>query len=241
MTSDISNEYEVVTTLEKMPLDELRLLSRRLRVSGYSTLRKVDLINHLASADQNALRSYLYPSWWDKYHNHVYGVVTVIGVILTIAFFVWPNTHDVLSQQMSAESSSNRVVPIIENPISFGDYSAMTPDDRQALFNSHIGKQFVWEGYLSRTIGFEVQTLTGVPFETDVSLQITPFRSTTQQLYAEFRFGELLPTDSGYELASRLDLLIMGQRLRLSGRLDGTPDTPIFQGAFFEAVFPFDE
>jgi len=30
-------------------------------------------------------------SWWDKYHNHVYGLITIVGVVLSVIFFIMPN------------------------------------------------------------------------------------------------------------------------------------------------------
>jgi hypothetical protein len=229
---------EVTEALKRMSIDELRTLCKRLGLSGYSSLRKSDLIELIAGADPSRLRGYLFPTWWEKHHNHVYGVVSVLGVVLSIAFFAWPTGDDGAPAELTTQNATIRT---IEMPIAFADYAAMTPKEKTSLFQERVGERFVWQGYLANTIGFELDTLTGVPYETPVAIQIRPTQSPSPQLVAEIQFGELLPTDSGIELALQLDGLTIGQRIRLSGRLDGKPEAPVLKDAFLEAVYPVGE
>lgn len=224
--------------LERMSLDELRILAKKLRLSGCSGLRKADLIAHIQSSDAAALQRQLYPTWWQTHHNHVYGVVTVVGVLLSIVFFTWPTRDASEEVSLNYNTAPHRTV---EKPIAFGDYAALTPADKQSLFRRRNGEQFVWEGFLSKTVGFELGTLTGVPYDTPVSIEIKPTRSSSPQLSAECQFGEIQQTDSGIELAIQLNWLTLGQRIRLSGELGGEPERPVLKDAFLEAVFPVGE
>jgi len=229
---------DVVSALDRMSLDELRLLAKQLRLGGYSNIRKAELIALIRSSDSKALRRRLFPTWWERFHNHVYGVASVAGVILAIAFFAWPNAD---SPKSGSSVNQHASVRTVEKPIGFADYAAMPPAEKQSLFESRYGDQFVWEGYLSKTIGFELGTLTGVPYETPVSIQITPTRSRSPQIATECSFGEIVATDSGIELAVQLSWLTIGQRLRLSGQLGGTSENPVLKDACLEAVFPLGE
>lgn len=42
-------------------------------------------------ATERKIAELITPSWWSRYHNHVYGASTIIGVVLTVLFFVWSN------------------------------------------------------------------------------------------------------------------------------------------------------
>ena len=224
--------------LEQMSLDELRTLARRLRLSKYSGLRKSELITLIEANGEANLQKHLFPTWWQQYHNHVYGVVTVLGLILSIIFFAWPTSDAPIAARQLQNIATRRTV---EQPIGFADYAAMLPSEKQELLRDRSGEQFIWEGFLAKTIGFELGTLTGVPYDTPVSIEIVPTSSATPQLRAECRFGDIQPTDSGIELAIQLNWLSRGQRIRVAGVLSGTPKQPVLNEAWLEAVFPVGE
>tara|TARA_R110002072_G_C7978996_1_gene536136 strand:+ start:160210 stop:160905 length:696 start_codon:yes stop_codon:yes gene_type:complete len=228
----------IADALDRMSLDELRILAKNAQLTGYSGLRKADLIAHIQTVGESRLQTLLFPTWWQTYNNHVYGVITVAGVLLSVAFFLWPASNAIdASKQAPAKSERST----IESPISFADYARLRPSEKQSLFTGRIGEQFVWEGFLAGTIGFELGSLTGVPYDTPVSIEIEPTSSSSPQFSAVCHFGEILPTDSGIELALQLHLLTIGQRIRLSGELAGSPEVPILNDAFLEAVFPVGE
>lgn len=77
-------------SLEGMSIDELRILAKRLGLSGYSGLRKADLIKCIGASDGTSLQKQLFPTWWQTYHNHVYGLVSVVSLALSVVFFAWP-------------------------------------------------------------------------------------------------------------------------------------------------------
>jgi hypothetical protein len=224
--------------LEQMSLDELRTLARRLGLSGYSSRRKTELVALIRSVDSALLQKHLFPTWWQCYHNHVYGAVTVIGFVLSIAFFIWPTTETPTTARQPKDALGR---PTVEQPIRFADYAALPPSEKQSLLRERIGEQFIWEGFLATTSGFELGTQTGVPYDTPVSIEIVPTTSATPQLRAECRFGEIHPTDSGVELAIQLNWLSPGQRIRVAGLLAGNPEEPVLHDAWLEAVFPVGE
>jgi len=228
----------IADALDRKSLDELRILAKNAQLPGYSRLRKAELIAHIQTVDESKLQTLLFPTWWQTYHTHVYGVITVAGVFLSVAFFLWPANNAIDSQRQAPANSERRTV---ESPISFADYARLRPSEKQSLFSGRIGEQFVWEGFLAETNGFEPGSLTGVPYDTPVSIEIEPTSSSSPQFTAVCHFGEILPTDSGIELALQLHLLTIGQRIRLSGELAGSPEEPVLKDAFLEAVFPVGE
>jgi Rho termination factor, N-terminal domain len=229
---------DVNQTLIGMSIDELRMLAKRLKLSGYSSLRKADLIKYIGASDAIALQKQLFPTWWQTYHNHVYGFASVIGLILTVLFFAWPGSTVPDSRQTL---NQNPPIRTVEKPIAFSDYVAMPPTERESLFKQRNGEQFVWEGFLSNVIGYELGSLEGVPHDAPVSIQIKPARSPSPQILAECQFGEVGEGDSGVLLAIQLNTLTVGQRIRISGVLGGVAERPILKDANLEAFFPIGE
>ncbi len=229
---------DVNQVLECRSIDELRILARRLGLSGCSSLRKADLIKHIQGSDATALQKQLFPTWWQTYHNHVYGFVSVVSLALSVVFFAWPGGTVPDNRQTPHQDPSVRTV---EKPIAFADYAAMPPAEKESLFNRRNGEKFVWEGFLSNVIGFDLGSLEGVPSDSPVSVQIKPTRSSSPQILAECQFGEIGEGDSGVLLAVQLNTLTIGQRIRISGVLGGMAERPILKDANLEAFFPVGE
>jgi hypothetical protein len=67
--------------------DELHVRAKDLRIVGFRKLSKAALLSAILErglpkpTDRPARAG-----WWSRYHNHVYGIVGVIGVLLTIYF-----------------------------------------------------------------------------------------------------------------------------------------------------------
>ena len=221
-----------------MSIDQLRILAKRLGSSGYSGLRKADLIKHIEGSDATALQKTLFPTWWHTYHNHVYGSMSVVGLVLTVLFFVWP-----AGTGLDVKPTSHPIPPIrtVENPISFSDYAAMPPSEKELFFKHRNGQKFVWEGFLSDPIGFELGLLEEVPDDKPIGIQMKPTQSSSLQIVAECQFGEIGGGDSGLLLAVHLRTLTIGQRVRISGVLGGAAERPILRDANLEAFFPVGE
>lgn len=73
--------------LEHKLRDELNIIARKLRITGYRSLRKDDLVSAILKCDEQLVRRSLSVTWWDRYHNHVYGVVTVVALVFSIVVF----------------------------------------------------------------------------------------------------------------------------------------------------------
>lgn len=52
--------------LEDMSLDELRILAKKLGLSGYSGLRKAELVKQIGASDARALQKQRFPTWWQE-------------------------------------------------------------------------------------------------------------------------------------------------------------------------------
>jgi len=124
-TTGHSDESTTIrATLERKSLGELRILAKKLALSGYSSLRKADLIDYLTATDPEALSRLLFPNWWAAHHNHVYGAITILGVALAVAFFVWQQLENSRPTATEKLGPSTRIVTSIETPIRFADFAA---------------------------------------------------------------------------------------------------------------------
>lgn len=217
--------------LKGKTVDELRVLARKLALTGCSNLNKQDLVARIAQADTHALKAELFPTWWQTYHNHVYGAVSVLGVALSIIFFILPLTHD-------KHVPTRPTLRTVESPISFYDFSASTPTEKESLVTEFHGQEVTWEGYVVKFSGYDPNSIHGFRFDKDVSLFIAPTEADAPQVHAECNFGVVVSTDWGVELAQRFNLMEIGQRVRCSGQLDGTSENPVLREAYLLAVFP---
>lgn len=145
------------------------------------------------------------------------------------------------SAKRSPPFTEHPPIRTVEKPIAFPYYVAMPPSQKESLFERRKGEQFVWEGFLSNVNGFKLGSLKGVPHDTPVSIQIKPTQSSSPQIFAECQFGEIGEGDSGLLLAVQLNTLTIGQRVRVSGALNGVPEKPVLKDAILQAVFPVGE
>ena len=76
------------STLDAKSKDELNVLGQRFDIKGYRRMKKAELVTALLAIPQ--IESKMRVTWWDLHHNHVYGGVSVVALILSIAFYVWP-------------------------------------------------------------------------------------------------------------------------------------------------------
>ncbi len=67
---------------------ELNVLGKRLQIANYRKLKEQGLVEALQAIPN--IDKKMRVSWWNLHHNHVYGVVTLLGLLLTILFFLWP-------------------------------------------------------------------------------------------------------------------------------------------------------
>ena len=88
-------DQELRTTLERMSKDELNLLGKKFNIPAYRRLKKSELVDKLLPVPDLAKNLNL--TFWDRHHNHVYGAVTILSLLLAIAFFLWPESRVTLS------------------------------------------------------------------------------------------------------------------------------------------------
>lgn len=76
--------------LERKSKSELCVLSKSLNISGYSKNNKPELIESILKIDSKKVKMEIAPSIWDKYHNHFYGSITVLALLLSFLFYWFP-------------------------------------------------------------------------------------------------------------------------------------------------------
>jgi hypothetical protein len=98
---------KLISILESKSKAELLILGKALKVNNYSTLSKKELISELLNNHEKDLKKKLLPTFWDKYKDHIYGAITIIGFFITI-YTLFPNTG----------SSDNFSTSLLDSPLS---------------------------------------------------------------------------------------------------------------------------
>jgi outer membrane protein assembly factor BamB/TolB-like protein len=80
--------------LSKLTRNDLNIVAKKLKLKGYRRGKKEDLIDRiLEEHPSEKIVRFASISFWDRYHNHIYGVASVLGVVLTIFFYFSPFTQ----------------------------------------------------------------------------------------------------------------------------------------------------
>ncbi|MEM8865936.1 MAG: hypothetical protein AAGF31_10380 [Planctomycetota bacterium] len=101
--------------LEEKTRDELNLIARGLEISGYRKLSKSALVEELLSAGK-CVDKMIRPDWWTRHHNHVYGTTSIVGLILTVAFFVLSKGES--NSSVPTQPPVNRVTQTVKQQVS---------------------------------------------------------------------------------------------------------------------------
>lgn len=83
----MANEKDLHRKLSGLNLSELKVIAKRLDLSGFSRMKKEELVLAIAHQDdpQNIRKAIIGEViWWDRYHNHVYGAFTIAAFFLAI-------------------------------------------------------------------------------------------------------------------------------------------------------------
>lgn len=76
--------------LNQKTKEELNVLAKHLGISNFRKLGKESLIQHLIQAGYE-LKEIPSPTWWQRNHNHVYGilgiVLAIVGLLVTILIY----------------------------------------------------------------------------------------------------------------------------------------------------------
>jgi len=96
------NNKQLFKELEKRNRSELNIVSKKLKIRGVSRLSKPDLIKRILGCDQIEIRKALELTWWDRHRITVYSWVGIVGLFLTIIFFIVENIQNPnpMSQQV---------------------------------------------------------------------------------------------------------------------------------------------
>lgn len=82
----------IESELAKLSRDDLNVVAKKLGIKGYRRGKKDDLISRIiVEHGPEQIRRYLSVSFWDRYHNHVYGLASLVGVGLTLLFYFLPS------------------------------------------------------------------------------------------------------------------------------------------------------
>ena len=102
------NQDNLRDQLTKKPKRELQSLAKKLEISRFSSLDKGELIIQLMLHPR--ISHVLNPSWWQRYHNHVYGAVTILGLLVAlIAFWVEyrPNKNTAIRHESFTQNETD--------------------------------------------------------------------------------------------------------------------------------------
>ena len=73
------------TKLSGLRRDDLNIIAKKLKIKNYRRGNKEQLINSILSTNNpEQIKKVISVSFWDRYHNHIYGITSVIGLIIAI-------------------------------------------------------------------------------------------------------------------------------------------------------------
>ena len=81
---------KIKNELGKKSRAELIVLANKLEIKGISNSNKVQIIESILSTDQKSVLSELNLSFWKRHQNSIFGWASVIGLVLTVIFYVEP-------------------------------------------------------------------------------------------------------------------------------------------------------
>jgi hypothetical protein len=180
--------------LESKTRDELNVLGRRMSIPNYRRLPKDQLVQALIAVPSWPKQMRI--SWWDLHHNHVYGLATVIGLVLTVVFYVWPlivppvmarnevaqfNRYGSLSLNLERRNA-------LQNK-TFADWIERTQTFKQRYFAEQLPSKNEYENFVLQFTEFAEATFT--------PLQIKSFQGLETGAGGEmFRHPDSLSDDS---------------------------------------------
>ena len=128
--------------LSKKSKDELKLLAKELGLIKFSTYNKSDLLKAILEVDENKIKKVLFPTFWGKYHNHVYGVISVAAFIVpflpgeiipTVKSKITELFFEVLGKNEITSESEHRALSVNEN-----DLITMKKEDLVAVIGINV-------------------------------------------------------------------------------------------------------
>jgi hypothetical protein len=214
-------EDGVHAVLKAKSRDELNLIASHLKIAGFRKLSRDALIQHiLDKTPVRTLEGLLTPSWWFRYHNHVYGVAGVLGLALTIVFFMWPrlpwkrpkvNSEIPTgsapslqnSQAQNSSSSDSQEAQIARDasafsPISFQEIvnrrTSGTDLQRDVLQEELLGKAVIWNSTIVNIKSGEAGAIdvTVVPEKGSLEFALLEFDSSQKQEFLELKEGQVI-------------------------------------------------
>lgn len=224
--------------------EELILLARTLGIPNVRAMKKAALVHAICSTDIKRLDKLIRPTWWSRYHNHVYGVAGLIGLVLSVAALQWPNRSSSNEAGVPSEATpadARQSAESIERPMRLRDFARLATSEKQHFLERNDGEPVVWEGFVLSGRGFIIGDLEAIPMEQPVGLLLSADKGNVLRTEVECDFGVLEGGDSDYELISKLNLIQTGQRVLVSGRLDSNSERPRLWETRLEAEWPRNE
>jgi len=81
----MDNGSRTKSKLESLKKSELSNLAQKFKIRGYSKLTKEELVNAIINTiPPKKLMRELFPTWWQENRNEVYGIATLLGLVLAI-------------------------------------------------------------------------------------------------------------------------------------------------------------
>ncbi|MBS4035258.1 MAG: hypothetical protein KGZ85_12385 [Ignavibacterium sp.] len=133
-------QSEIKQKLESKSRDELNIIAKKLGIKNRHKLRSVDLISSILEIDNKKVSKILHVTWWGKYHNHIYGLFSIIGTLLAI-YFLFYNENDIIEKQSESELALKSTISLESNLIEtylFDDsYSLKIVLQNESEYNWH--------------------------------------------------------------------------------------------------------
>lgn len=95
-------QSEIKQKLESKSRDELNIIAKKLKIKNRHKLKNEDLVLRILQDDNKVVASIIHITWWDKYHNHVYGISGIVSLMIAIIFSpLILNNNNVINDNLS--------------------------------------------------------------------------------------------------------------------------------------------
>ena len=106
-------------------------------------------------------------SWWDLYHNHVYGITTIVACVLSIAFYLWPlSANPIISRGAVAQYDQHGTLSLnlerrnsLQNK-AFAEWVERAKSFKQRYFSDHLPTKEEYEQVILQFTDFAESSFT---------------------------------------------------------------------------------
>ncbi len=219
----------------------LVLLAKKLRLRHARRLQKDQLIEQILLLPAATVRRALNITWWDRWHNHIYGIATILGLILAAVAFLPRGPVGQADQQSDYIEGTTITHAELKAFFPFG-YLVVSARDGQWTYTPPPGDWMKYRipanlikitpDFLNRTVKWEIPVFSFNSETTSIHIQSDgrfrfeptfPMKMRTAFVPMFYFKGEPSPHVACLSDNQRLPVFVLGFRIPTGGVAEGVP------------------